>query len=190
MKKMNGTSKFSLNLTDEEKKHLLGIAYNTLRTYVKDNRFYEIPIDVLPNALKERYGVFVTLTRNKKLRGCTGKFATNLPLYWAVQKMVISSTNDLRFPRIEEKELSNINIKISILSPLKRIKSVDNIILGRHGIYVYNNGKSGTFLPEVAIDNRFSPKEFVQHCALYKANMTMEEYENLNLYVYQTEIIE
>ena len=63
---------------------------------------------------------------------------------------IAAAINDSRFAPVEAPELPYISIEISVLTPLKKISSIDEFELGRHGIYISRDGRSGTFLPQVA----------------------------------------
>jgi len=138
-------------LTDKDKKDLLTIARNTIEHYVKNNTKPEINEKNLSSTLKTNCGAFVTLKKNGNLRGCIGRFDANEPLYKVVQDMAIaSSTQDSRFLPVELNEIPELEIEISVLTPMRRISSIDEIELGKHGIYIRKGYRSGTFLPQVA----------------------------------------
>ncbi|TRZ71486.1 MAG: AmmeMemoRadiSam system protein B, partial [Bacteroidetes bacterium] len=152
----------SFNLTDKDKKELLKIARNTLEQYIRDKKTPEIDTSGFSETLKTPSGAFVTLKEDGVLRGCIGRFTAEEPLYKVVQQMAISSsTQDNRFPPVEAKETGKISIEISVLSPMKMINSIDEIILGKHGIYITIGYYSGTFLPQVATETGWSKEEFL-----------------------------
>jgi len=135
-------------------------------------------------------GAFVSLYINEKLRGCIGKFKSDEPLYKVVQEMTVSSaTHDYRFSRVERKETPEVRIEISVLTPLKRIESIDEIQLGRHGIYIKKGSSSGTYLPQVASSTGWTVEEFVSHCSRDKAGLGPEGWRNAELYTYEAIII-
>ena len=96
-------------------------------------------------------GAFVTLNKRGQLRGCIGHFGEDTPLYEMVSEMAKSAAfEDPRFPELRRDELDKIGIEISVLTPRKRIHSLDEFELHRHGIYIRKGYRSGTFLPQVA----------------------------------------
>ena len=98
--------------------------------------------------LTKPIGAFVTLHKRGELRGCIGRFNADIPLYKVVQEMAVSAaSHDYRFTPVRSSELNNIKIEVSVLTPLKRITSIDEITLGKHGIYIKNELSLGTFLP-------------------------------------------
>ncbi len=113
------------------------------------------------------------------------------PLYKIVEEMTIaSSTHDTRFPRVKVSELDNIDIEISVLTPLKRISSIDEIELGKHGIYIKKAYASGTFLPQVATQTNWTLEEFLGHCARDKAQIGWNGWKDAEIYVYEAIIFE
>jgi len=97
--------------------------------------------------------VFVTLTTkpDDMLRGCIGTTQPISPLYKAVWEMAQeAATGDPRFPPVSDlKELDKIKIEISVLSPLKRVSSANEIIPDVHGVVVRRGTRGGLFLPQV-----------------------------------------
>jgi AmmeMemoRadiSam system protein B/AmmeMemoRadiSam system protein A len=183
-KEKKGRSEF--NLTDKDKKNLLTIARNTIEHYVKNNTKPEINEKNLSSTLKTNCGAFVTLKKNGNLRGCIGRFDANEPLYKVVQDMAIaSSTQDSRFLPVELNEIPELEIEISVLTPMRRISSIDEIELGRHGIYIRKGYRSGTFLPQVAAETGWTKEEFLGHCAQDKAGIGWDGWKNAELFVYE-----
>ena len=141
--------------------------------------------------LKEKgYGVFVTLHLNRRLRGCIGRFTSSDSLHETIQDMARSAAfSDPRFPSLTRSEAPRIDIEVSVLSPLKRISSVDEFKLGRDGIYMIKGSRHGTFLPQVATETGWSTEEFLGHCAQDKAGIGYYGWKDAELYTYQTEIV-
>jgi AmmeMemoRadiSam system protein A len=128
----------------------------------------------------------VTLKENGGLRGCIGRFEATGPLYEVVQEMAVAaSTQDSRFLPVTEYEFDEIDIEISVLTPLRRINSIDEFQLGRHGIYIKKGYASGTFLPQVAEETGWTREEFLGHCARDKAHIGWDGWKDAELYVYE-----
>ena len=176
------------NFTDEEKAHITATArgsiYNALGLEFDGE---DSPIGVL----KEKgYGVFVTLHLNGRLRGCIGRFTSNQSLHATIREMAQSAAfDDPRFPSLSKKEAQLIDIEVSVLSPLKKIASIDEFKLGRDGIYMIKGSHHGTFLPQVAEETGWTTEEFLGHCARDKAGIGWEGWKDAELYTYQTEIV-
>jgi len=174
------------SLDEQEKESLLHIARQTMETYVSKGRVPPVDEKTLSVRLREPYGAFVTLKKNGQLRGCIGRFEASGPLYEVVQQMAVSaSTQDSRFLPVTEEEFDEIDLEISVLTPLKRIYSIDEFQLGRHGIYMKKGYASGTFLPQVAHETGWNTEEFLGHCAQDKAHIGWNGWKDAELYVYE-----
>lgn len=173
-------------LEDPDKKELLRIARNTLESHIHHHKIPEVSPDLVPESLKQQAGAFVSLYMGGRLRGCIGSFFSSEPLYLLVQEMIIASaTRDHRFAPVEPPELKYIEIEISVLTPLRQIQSIDDFRLGKHGIYMTMNGKSGTFLPQVASETNWTAEDFLGHCARDKAGIGWDGWKNADLFVYE-----
>jgi len=172
--------------TRDEKIRLLKIARNTIEKYIRERRIPEYdPADFSDN-MKIAAGAFVSLKEGGELRGCIGRFSANIPLYSLISQMAIaSSTEDNRFVPVTAAEIDQIDIEISVLSPIKKITSKDEIILGRHGIYIKKGAMSGTFLPQVATETGWNLDEFLGHCSRDKAGIGWDGWKNAELYTYE-----
>lgn len=185
---VNRTSN-NINITEDEKTALLKIARDSITGNVKNNK-NATPESQFSGILMEKYGAFVTLLKQGKLRGCIGRFNPNLPLYQTIKEMAIAAaTRDSRFNPVTKEELDKIEIEISILTPLKLIKSIDEIQLGKHGIYIKKGINKGTFLPQVALDNKWTKDEFLGHCARDKAGIDWDGWKKAELYTFEAIVI-
>ncbi len=177
---------WGFTLSTQDKETLLKIARETIETYVKTGKKPEIDTTGFSKALKTNCGAFVTLNKQHHLRGCIGIFAANEPLYRVVQDMAVSSAmNDSRFSPVKEKEVDKLEIEISVLTPMKKINSINDIEIGKHGIYIKKGYRHGTLLPQVASDNHWTREQFVNYCAQYKAGIPLDELKDAEMYVYE-----
>lgn len=174
------------NLSEQEKKELLSIARRTLNTYIEKQETPAINSSLLSPQLTTKCGAFVTLKKHGVLRGCIGRFDASEPLYKVVQSMAIAAaTEDPRFRPVESSELSSLEVEISVLTPMKRIHSIDEIELGKHGIYIKKGPYAGTFLPQVAAETGWSKEEFLGHCAQDKAGIGWDGWKDAKIFVYE-----
>ena len=187
-KPVKDTSDHLFNFSAEEKKAMMATArqaiYSALRlNYDGDAR----PVGIL----KEKgYGVFVTLQMNGRLRGCIGRFTSDDTLAETIREMAQSAAfHDPRFPSLSRNEAHQIDIEVSVLSPLKKIDSIDEFKLGRDGIYIIKGRHHGTFLPQVAEETGWNTEEFLGHCARDKAGIGWDGWKDADLYTYQTEVV-
>jgi AmmeMemoRadiSam system protein B/AmmeMemoRadiSam system protein A len=187
LKDKGGSS--SSDLSENDKKKLLWIARNTIEQYVKEKQIPAIDTTPLSVGAKTNRGAFVTLLKNGELRGCIGRFDANEPLYRVVQHMAISAaTEDYRFPQVQADEIGSLQIEISALTPMRRISSIDEIELGRDGIYIRKGDRSGTFLPQVATETGWTKEEFLSHCAHDKAGLGWDGWKDAEIYVYEANV--
>ena len=186
-RKMAQKDPLEFSLTREEKVLLLKIARETLSQYIRQNQVAEVQEDTLPAALLTQTGAFITITDDEgNLRGCIGNMKSEKPLYKLVQGLVIASaTRDRRFLPVTAADLSSAKIEISVLTPMKKIGSIDEIILGRHGIYLKKGSHSGTFLPKVADSTDWSVTEFLGHCARDKARIGWNGWKKADIFIYE-----
>ena len=180
------TPSTEFNFTKEEKKILLGIARSTIVMYINEHKTPEVDDKNFSPNLKIHSGAFVTLKEHGELRGCIGRFTADVPLWKVVQQMAVaSSTEDTRFPPVTAKETDKLEIEISVLSPMKKIFSADEIVLGKHGIYIKKGYYSGTFLPQVATETGWSREEFLGHCSRDKAGLGWDGWKDAELFTYE-----
>jgi hypothetical protein len=168
---------------------LLDIARKTLNNVV--GRSVAFNKNETDNAeLHKCYGAFVSIYCKNELRGCIGTFSSNVKLYEAVIRMTEqASKHDYRFNPIKPDELNEVKIEISVLSPLKKIHSIDEFELGKHGIYIKKGFNSGTFLPQVANKTSWNKEEFIAHCSNDKAGIGWDGWREAELYTYEVFII-
>ncbi len=179
---------YSINfsLQDYDKEKLLEIARETIDNKLAGKPVSEFDENEFPPTLLNHCGAFVTLTKNGQLRGCIGRFIADEPLYKVVQDMALSSAfDDYRFSPVTMAEMNDIEIEISVLSPLKRIYSADEFELGKQGIYMIKGNRSGTYLPQVAEQTGWDKQEFLSHCASEKAGIGKDGWKNADLYTYE-----
>lgn len=179
------------SITEGEKRQLLEISRSTLETYLQTGDIYEVSPSNVAGVLNQPAGAFVSLYMGDRLRGCIGSFSPSIPLYQVVQEMTLAAaTRDQRFAPVEYPELKYLRIEISVLTPLQRISSIDEFELGRHGVYMTNGGKSGTFLPQVANGKNWSAEDFLGYCAREKAGLGWDGWKEADLYVYEAIVFE
>lgn len=184
--KNNMEEEMGFQLNEDEKKELLKIARNTIEEYLENGKIPEIDVSKLSENLKTKCGAFVTLHKNGDLRGCIGRFDASLPLYLVVQNMAIAaSTQDPRFYPVTLDELDECELEISVLTPMKKINSIDEIQLGKHGIYIKKGYSTGTFLPQVATETGWTKEEFLGHCAQDKAGIGWNGWKDADIYIYE-----
>jgi AmmeMemoRadiSam system protein A len=180
-----------LSFTKSEKEMLFSIARNSIRTMLYDGKQYTIDDKKIPEALKKPYGAFVTLKIDGKLRGCIGRFLSSEPLYKVVQASAISSAfDDHRFYPLTKEEYEKTELEITVLGPMKKINNINEIVLGKHGIYIKKDFRAGTMLPQVAIENGWTVEQFLGYTSRDKAGLGWDGWKDADLFIYEGMVLE
>ncbi len=175
------------SIDDKYGKILIEIAKNAIKN--EFNITYS-RIDI-PEKLKKKAGAFVTINENNSLRGCIGYPYPIMELYRAVEKSAVGAAfDDPRFMPLKKKEIDKIEIEITILGEMMKLdyKNIDEITIGKHGLYIKNGIYSGILLPQVATEYNFTKKEFLEETCL-KAGLNKNCYTDSELYVFEGKII-
>jgi len=173
----------------EEKKYLLDLARNSITYYLENGKRIQ-PEKPVYEKLSEERAVFVTLNKQGNLRGCIGHMHAQMPLYKAVSEMAASAAfEDPRFPKVKEKELKDIDIEISVLTPMKQITDWKQIRMGIDGVWIKKGWRSGVFLPQVATDTGWDRVTFLENLCAHKAGLPKDAYKDpsTEIYIYQVE---
>ena len=176
------------SLSAEDKKMLKDIALQSIKDSLDGKRIAvaNSKLYTLNSTLKQKCGAFVSLHKHGHLRGCIGHFGEDYPLHEIVAEMARAAAfEDPRFMPVTHDELDDLDIEISVLTPMRRIQSLDEFELHRHGIYIKKGYRSGTFLPQVANEVNWTKEEFVGHCSQDKAGLGWDGWRDAELYVYE-----
>jgi len=151
-----------MQLTEQDKKNLHDIARQSIAAGLEKKP--PAPFTDVSGVLREPRGAFVTLHLRGQLRGCIGLIEPVKPLAATIQEMALAAAfGDPRFPPLTIQEFRDIDIEISVLSPLRRIKNVDEIQVGVHGLYICQGSRRGLLLPQVATEYRWDRDTFLEH---------------------------
>ena len=178
----------TFTLTSEDKRILKDIALTSIRDSLdgKPLAAANSKFSTLNSQLQRNCGAFVSLHKQGRLRGCIGHFGEDVPLYEIVAEMARAAAfQDPRFSPVTRDELNDLDIEISVLTPMRRIQSLDEFELHRHGIYIRKGYRSGTYLPQVADEVNWTKEEFVSHCSQDKAGLGWDGWKDAELYVYE-----
>jgi hypothetical protein len=175
--------------TAQQRKKLLELARSSIVAHLSGAKKSAASDD--DPVLNREMGAFVTLREHGELRGCIGNIIGRGPLYRTVRDMAIeAATGDPRFSPVTLKELAQIEIEISVLSPLVRVHSADEIIMGTHGVLVKRGYSSGVFLPQVATETGWAREEFLNYLCAQKAGLPANAWKDkeTELYVFTAEV--
>lgn len=126
------------------------LARETIERYIIKREVKECP-DPLSEDMQGLAGVFVSLKKKGKLRGCIGTFeATQLNIAKEIiHNAISSSTEDPRFPPVTAEELADLEISVDILSPPETVKEVKDLDPKKYGVIVKMGGRRGLLLPDL-----------------------------------------
>jgi len=148
-------------LNNQEKRVLLTLARTTVERVVKGDEPPVLPDG--PAILKENRGAFVTLHKKGDLRGCIGMLEARAPLDETIREMAeAAALRDWRFTPVTPDELKDLDIEISVLSPLRKINDINEIRVGEHGIWITKGSYRGVLLPQVATEQGYDRMMFLQ----------------------------
>ena len=172
------------SLTPEEKGELLKLARQSINQFVKQDKIVEYKTQ--DTNLISNKGAFVTLKKNGLLRGCIGYIEPVYPLYQTViQTAIAAACQDPRFPPLSSEELDNLEIEISVLTPLKKIDSPKLVEVGKHGLVLSQWGRRGVLLPQVAVENHWSRETFLDEACL-KAGLPRDAWKSgADIYIFE-----
>ncbi|MGA2317072.1 MAG: AmmeMemoRadiSam system protein B [Thermodesulfobacteriota bacterium] len=177
-----------LGLNEEEKKTLHHIAKTVIENKARGKAVPEFKIE--SHILKENRGAFVTIQKKGQLRGCIGYIEGHGPLHKTIEEMAEAAAfRDPRFSPVKEKELPELDIEISVLTPLKRIKDVNEIQVGKHGIYIVRGMWAGLLLPQVATEYGWDRLAFLEHTC-QKAGLPPNAWKekDIEIYIFSADI--
>ncbi len=171
------------------------IARKTLEYYFKYRDKPSSFPDIDFGQFKEKRGVFVTLTKKGELRGCIGYPLPIKPLGEAVVENTLNAAfEDPRFPRLQQDELKDLHIEVSVLTVPEEIKVskpgeyLEKIKIGRDGLIIKKGWNSGLLLPQVPVEQEWNTEEYLGHLCM-KAGMPAEAWKERGVKIERFEAI-
>lgn len=178
--KEHKSGEWTPGLTDAEKETLFAIANDSLEWCTKGGKGqFDFAKYKLTATLRKDMATFVTLKvqADGDLRGCIGSLEPYEELYLSVHHNAVNAAlNDNRFEKVKPSELSGLDVHVSILSPIKDIATIDEFKLGEHGIIMSKLGFRAVFLPEVAVEQKWTKEQTLTHLSR-KAGMPGESWK-------------
>ena len=182
-------------ISEENGQYLVEVAKEAISVYLETNRRILIPEDC-PDELKQELGVFVTLNKRSRLRGCIG--------YPEPVKSLIESTIDVaiaaafedpRFPSLKTEEYGDLEFEVTVLTQPELIEVAhpnqyfDEIEIGVDGLIIQKGYAKGLLLPQVAPENGFDAETFLDHTCM-KAGISADSWmdESCDVYKFQGQI--
>ncbi len=126
------------------------LAVSSIREYITTGNKPKVP-DPLPEDMKRRAGVFVSLKKHKQLRGCIGTIepSGNSLAEEIIDNALSAATRDGRFEPVGEDELDDLDVSVDILSPPEPVESVKNLDPEKYGVIVTSGSRRGLLLPDI-----------------------------------------
>ena len=170
---------FSLYKVDQER--LLTIAREAIGAELQ-HRQASFPPST--GTLDKKCGAFVTLHKHGALRGCIGNMQGTGSLFATIGEMAVSAAfHDPRFPPITQIEFKEIDIEITVLTPMKPCEDPNKIEIGTHGLYIRSGMRSGVLLPQVPVEQGWDRGTFLRHTCM-KAGLPGDCWKESNTELY------
>ena len=157
------------SISDYDGETLVKVSRTAVTEYLKTGKKIT-PSDEIRARFSFNSGVFVTLNKDRDLRGCIGFPTPDRKLYQSlVSASIASATEDPRFPPVEYDELDKISFEVTVLTPPEIIKVQDPseylsaIKVGRDGLVVRWEFGAGLLLPQVPVEYGWNVEEFLSH---------------------------
>lgn len=176
-------------LSQGEKDRLIALARTSVEHAVRERKAYDPPAPS-EAALNRESGAFVTLRKAGALRGCIGYTSASKPLYQTVRDTaMLAAFSDPRFQPVQSDEVSKLEYEISVLSPLRRVRDVAQIQVGRHGLLMKNGRSEGLLLPQVPTEQGWDRVKFLeQTCVKAGMNEQCWKDEDTDIFSFTAEV--
>ncbi len=135
----------------EQEDAYVRLARRTIESYVYTGNIISLPEKLPREMLRQRAGVFVSIKKEGRLRGCIGTLQATQPSVAEeiVHNAISASVNDPRFSPVEQEELDRLTISVDILGEMEKISSADALDVKRYGVVVTKGPKRGLLLPNL-----------------------------------------
>lgn len=172
-----------LGFSESEKATLKEIARSSIESAVRGKK--EPEPKGLTKKLREPYGIFVTIKKHGDLRGCIGRYVGDRPVYQLCQQMArAAALQDPRFLPVTADELPDLEIEISILTPMQAVRDKNEIVIGRDGLFIQKGMYGGLLLPQVPVEQGWNVDEFLEH-TLYKAGLPADSLKSKDIEIFR-----
>ncbi|MCD4775439.1 MAG: AmmeMemoRadiSam system protein A [Candidatus Aegiribacteria sp.] len=172
--------------SEKAREDILDLARSAVAAAASGEALPEVPDE---EVFRRDGGAFVTLKKGGTLRGCIGHFIGTGSLGKTVVEMAASAAvRDPRFSPVKPDEVDDLEIDISLLSPM--IPAVpEDVVPGTHGLYIKYGFRSGTLLPQVATETGWDRETFLSHTCL-KAGLPPDSWkrDGVQIFTYTAEV--
>ena len=168
-----------------ERQRLLQLARDSIAAYLAG---YPAPVAAPSSIMERRAGVFVSLHKDRALRGCIGHIEPDQELSRAIPDSAIAAASaDPRFAPMTAEELADVHIELSVLGPLERIGGPAEIEIGRHGLLVERGWNRGLLLPQVAPAWGWDAEAFLSQTC-HKAGLPPDAWKTALVWRFEAEV--
>ena len=158
----------------EERELLLRLAHQAIETALDDR---ELVLPPIPQHLQQHRGAFTTLHLEDDVRGCVGYVFPVAPLFQTIVETARAAAfQDMRFLPVTREEAAQLQISISVISPLFPVKA-EEVELGKHGLLITQGNRRGLLLPQVPAEHGWNLKTFLEQTSR-KAGLPPDAWEH------------
>ncbi len=176
-------------VSSETAELLLDLARQSLEHWYSHGELMKVDPASLPADAHTVLGAFVTLEKGHQLRGCIGEITARRPAYEAViARAVDAAIHDPRFSPVEQAELPELTLDISLLGPTRRVPGPDSFIVGRHGVVVSHARRSATYLPQVGPEQGWDRDTTLAYLSR-KAGFPASKIDEATIEVYEAQVV-
>lgn len=184
-----------MSLSKEHQRRLTELAKSSIRHGLKTGKPLIIDLAEYPAELARQRATFVTLQKQRQLRGCIGTLDAIRPLAVDIAENAFSAAfRDPRFPPLDAHELSGLDVHLSILTPPEPMTFtseqdlLNQLRAGTDGLILVDGHRRGTFLPSVW-ESLPEPEQFLRHLK-QKAGRAPDYWsDTIRVYRYRTEVV-
>jgi uncharacterized protein len=181
---VNSVLHLSGEFSQEERTILLRLAHTSIESAL-ENR--EISLEPPTPHLAEPRGAFTTIYIQGQLRGCVGYVLAVSSVYRTVAETARAAAfEDTRFPPVSREEMSELEVSLSILSPLQSIRAED-VQVGKHGLLISQHGHRGLLLPQVSVEHGWDRITFLEQTC-YKAGLPADAWRSAKIEAFTAEV--
>lgn len=167
-------------LTHKQKRRLMKLARRTLKHYVKKGKVYSTRR--YTRNMPQGLGARVCVYHKNQWHGCSERIVSDQLLPEIIRDLVISAVSEEMKDSAEYFDaIDTIDISISVLTKPQRVISVDDIVLGKHGVIMSHGETQGYFLPEVAGQNGWTKEKFLTMLAVQQAGLDADSWTDADV---------
>ena len=133
----------------------------------------------------------MTLKHGTELRGCVGYMDATRPLWEVVARAARAAAhNDSRFSPVEPEEMPEITVEVSVLTEPRDVASPEDVVAGRHGVIISQEGRQGILLPQAATEYGWNREALLSY-ACRKAGLSVHAWnQGAQIQVFEAQVFQ